>query len=95
MIQDPHSVIHTIRLSEKATRLGEENNDYVFIVDRAANKIQIKAAVEQHFGKKVIAVRTATFDGKARRKRRADAGRTNHYKKAIVRLKAGERLDLV
>lgn len=95
MIKDPHSVIHTIRLSEKATRLGEENNDYVFIVDRAANKIQIKAAVEQHFGKKVVAVRTCTFDGKARRKRRADAGRTNHYKKAIVRLKDGERLDLV
>ncbi len=95
MIQDPHSVIQTIRLSEKATRLGEENNDYVFIVARSANKIQIKAAVEKHFGKKVAKVRTATFDGKARRQRRADAGRTNHYKKAIVRLKAGERLDLV
>ena len=51
MIKDPHSVIQTIRLSEKATRLGEENNEYVFIVARAANKIQIKAAVEQHFGK--------------------------------------------
>ena len=45
MIQDPHSVIHTIRLSEKATRLGEENNEYVFIVDKKANKLQIKAAV--------------------------------------------------
>ena len=95
MIKDPHSVIHTIRLTEKATRLGEENNEYVFIVDRKANKIMIKAAVEQHFGKKVVAVRTCNTDGKARRERRADYGRTNHYKKAIVRLKAGERLDLV
>ncbi|MCA1962347.1 MAG: 50S ribosomal protein L23 [Prosthecobacter sp.] len=95
MPQDPHSVIKTIRLSEKATRLGEENNEYVFIVDRAANKIEIKSAVEKHFGKKVAAVRTATFDGKSRRERRADAGRTIHYKKAIVRLKEGERLDLV
>ena len=34
MTQDPHSVIQTIRLSEKATRLGEENNEYVFIVAR-------------------------------------------------------------
>ncbi len=95
MIKDPHSVIQTIRLSEKATRLGEENNEYVFIVDRKANKIQIKAAVEKHFGKKVVGVRTANFDGKARRERRADYGRTNHYKKAVVRLKDGERLDLV
>ena len=89
MIQDPNRIIQTIRLSEKATRLGDENNEYVFLVNRAANKLQIKAAVEQHFGKKVAAVRTATFDGKARRQSRADAGRTNHYKKAIVRLKDG------
>jgi len=95
MIKDPHSVIQTIRLSEKATRLGEENNEYVFIVDRKANKIQIKAAVEKHFGKKVEGVRTLNIDGKARRERRADYGRTNQYKKAIVRLKDGERLDLV
>ena len=95
MIQDPNRIIQTIRLSEKATRLGDENNEYGFLVNRAANKLQIKAAVEQHFGKKVAAVRTATFDGKARRQSRADAGRTNHYKKAIVRLKDGERLDLV
>jgi large subunit ribosomal protein L23 len=95
MIKDPHSVIQTIRLSEKATRLGEENNEYVFIVDPKANKIQIKAAVEKHFGKKVEGVRTLNTAGKARRERRADYGRTNHYKKAIVRLKDGERLDLV
>jgi large subunit ribosomal protein L23 len=95
MIKDPHSVIQTIRLTEKATRLGEENNEYVFIVDPKANKIQIKAAVEKHFGKKVAGVRTCNTDGKARRERRADYGRTNHYKKAIVRLKDGERLDLV
>lgn len=95
MIQDPHSVIQSIRLSEKATRLGEENNEYVFIVNRNANKLQIKAAIEKHFGKKVAAVRTSIFDGKVRRERRADAGRTNHYKKAVVRLKDGERLDLV
>jgi large subunit ribosomal protein L23 len=95
MTLDPQSVIQTIRLSEKATRLGEVNNEYVFIVNRSANKLQIKFAIEKHFGKKVAAVRTSTFDGKARRERRADEGRTNHYKKAIVRLKDGERLDLV
>lgn len=94
-MKDPHSVIQTIRLTEKATRLGEENNEFVFIVNPKATKIQIKQAVEKHFGKKVIAVRTLNTDGKARRERRADYGRTNHYKKAIVRLKAGETIELV
>jgi large subunit ribosomal protein L23 len=94
-MKDPHSVIHTIRLSEKATRLGEENNEYVFIVNPKSTKIEIKQAVEKHFGKKVVGVRTLNTDGKARRERRADYGRTNHYKKAIVRLKDGERIELV
>lgn len=94
-MKDPHSVIQSIRLSEKATRLGETNNEYVFLVNPQANKLEIKRAVETHFGKKVVAVRTANFFGKARRERRADAGRTNHWKKAVVRLKQGESLDLV
>ncbi|HCN27930.1 MAG TPA: 50S ribosomal protein L23 [Verrucomicrobiales bacterium] len=94
-MKDPHSVIHTIRLSEKATRLGDTNNEYVFLVSPGANKLEIKRAVEAHFGKTVTGVRTANFFGKARRQRRADAGRTNHWKKAIVRLKEGETLDLV
>ncbi|MBX7209917.1 MAG: 50S ribosomal protein L23 [Verrucomicrobiaceae bacterium] len=94
-MKDLHSVIKTIRLSEKATLLGEQNNEYVFVVDPKANKIEIKQAVEKLFGKTVTAVRTANFFGKARRERRADYGRTNHWKKAVVRLKAGEKIDLV
>lgn len=94
-MKDPHSVLKTIRLSEKATLAGDANNEYVFIVDPKANKLDIKRAVEVHFGKKVIAVRTANYAGKARRERRPDEGRTNHWKKAIVRLKAGDRIDLV
>ena len=94
-MKDPHSVIHTIRLTEKATRLGEENNEFVFIVNRKSTKIEIKMSVEKHFGKKVVGVRTLNTDGKARREKRADAGRTNHYKKAIVRLKDGETIELV
>lgn len=94
-MKDLYSVIKTIRLSEKATTLGETNNEYVFVVDPKANKLEIKQAVEKVFGKKVEAVRTANFNGKARRERRADYGRTNHWKKAIVRLKDGERIDLV
>lgn len=94
-MKDQYSIIKTIRLSEKATRLGEENNEYVFVVDPKANKLEIKNAVQRLFGKTVIGVRTANYAGKKKRERRADFGRTNHWKKAIVQLKAGERIDLV
>lgn len=94
-MKDLFSVIKTIRLSEKATLLGDTNNEYVFVVDPKATKLEVKQAVEKLFGKKVAAVRTANYAGKAKRERRADYGRTNHWKKAIVRLKAGEKIDLV
>jgi large subunit ribosomal protein L23 len=94
-MKDIYQVIKNAHLSEKATLLQETNNEIVFNVDRKANKLEIKRAVEQLIGKKVEAVRTANCLGKQRRQRRADAGRTNHWKKAIVRLKQGESFDLV
>ena len=94
-MKDIYQVIDTVLISEKATLLQEENNEYVFKVAREANKLEIKRAIEQLFGKKVAAVRTMNCSGKNKRKRRADAGRTAHWKKAIVRLKDGEKLDLV
>ena len=94
-MKDIYQVIDTVLISEKATLLQEENNEYVFKVDRNANKLKIKRAIEQLFGKKVAAVRTLNCRGKSKRNRRADAGRTAHWKKAIVRLKDGETLDLV
>ncbi len=93
-MRDIFSVIKNIRITEKATVLDEKNNEFVFKVDPRANKIEIKEAVEKLFGKTVIGVRTANYAGKARRKKRADEGRTNHWKKAVVRLKEGERIDL-
>jgi len=94
-MKDIYQVIKNVRLSEKATVLQETNNEYVFQVDRKANKLEIKQAIEKLFGKKVIGVRTCNYDGKLKRRRRADAGRTAHWKKAVVRLKEGETLDLV
>ena len=67
----------------------------MFKVSRKANKLEIKRAVEQLFGVKVTAVRTCNYDGKKRRDRRADAGRTAQWKKAFVRLKDGDSIDLV
>ncbi len=95
IMKDIYQVIKNVRLSEKATMLQENNNEVTLEVDRKANKLEIKQAVEQLFGKTVLAVRTANYDGKLKRQRRADAGRTNHWKKAMVRLKEGESLDLV
>ena len=82
-------------MSEKAALLQEDNNVYTFKVDRRANKIEIRKAVEKLFGVKVETVRTANYDGKAKRRRRADAGRTARWKKAFVQLKDGDNLDLI
>lgn len=94
-MKDIFQVIDTIQLSEKATLLTETNNEYVFKVDPRANKLQIKEAVQKLFGKKVVAVRTAKYDGKKKRERRADYGRTKQWKKAFVRLADGESIEFV
>jgi len=94
-MKDIFQVIDTIQLSEKATLLTEKNNVYIFKVNRRANKLEIKQAVEKLFGKKVEAVRTANYDGKKKRERRSDFGRTAHWKKAFVQLAEGESIDLV
>lgn len=94
-MKDIYQVIKNVRLSEKASLLQERNNEVVLEVDPAANKLEIKQAVETIFDKKVVKVRTANYDGKLRRKRRADQGRTARYKKAIVRLADGQSIDLI
>ena len=92
-MNEPFDLIQTVRLTEKATLLSEKLNKYVFQVSPRANKIQIKAAVESLMKKKVIAVNTANYAGKKKRERRADFGRRVHWKKAIVTLAKGEKID--
>ena len=94
-MNEPYDLIHTAELTEKASILGEKLNKYVFRVPPRANKIQIKDAVERLFKKKVISVNTCNYAGKKKRERRADFGRKAHWKKAIVTLKEGEKIDLV
>jgi len=94
-MKDIFQVIETVQLSEKATLLAETNNEFVFKVNRHANKLEIKQAVEKLFGKKVEAVRTANYSGKKKRERRADYGRTKAWKKAFVRLAEGETIEFV
>jgi large subunit ribosomal protein L23 len=79
-------------LTEKASRLKVENNQVVFEVDRGANKIQIRSAVEEMFGVKVLSVNTLLQRGKVKRMGRSYAKRHN-WKKAIVTLREGDDIS--
>ncbi len=92
-MKDFNDALKNIWLTEKATALGAQNK-YVFRVDVKATKPQIRRAVEAMFGKKVQDVNTCQYAGKKKRERRADYGRRSHWKKAIVTLKEGEKIDL-
>jgi len=94
-MRDPHDIIKNIRMTEKATALGEKHAKYVFIVHANATKIEIKRAIETIFKKKVKAVNTANILGKKKRERRADFGKKPDWKKAYVTLHEGETISLV
>ncbi len=78
-------------VSEKANALREQNK-YVFIVHPSASKTEIKEAVKRLFNVKVINCTTVNVMGKMKRLR-GKPGRTSSYKKAIVRLAAGETIQ--
>lgn len=83
-------------LTEKMTAQGEKLNRYGFIVDPRANKYQIRAAVEQMYDVKVETVNTIKYMGKFKSRYTKDgllSGRTNNFKKAIVTLKEGDKID--
>ncbi|RYY35798.1 MAG: 50S ribosomal protein L23 [Sphingobacteriaceae bacterium] len=83
-------------LTEKVAQLTEKLNRYAFKVDHRANKIQIKAAIEQMYGVSIVAVNTMKYVGKLKtRNTKAGAiqGRSATYKKAIITLKDGEVID--
>jgi large subunit ribosomal protein L23 len=95
MSLDAFSTIIRPVVSEKSTVLGNDGK-YVFEVAPTANKIQIKQAVEQAFANKkvqVSAVNILRVTGKVRRRGRS-VGMTRSWKKAVVTLRAGQRLDL-
>lgn len=83
-------------ITEKMTAISEKLNRYGFIVDKRANKLQIKSAVEELYGVQVVAVNTMNYDGK-RKSRFTKAGvlsgKTNAFKKAVVTLAKGESID--
>lgn len=93
-MRDPYSIVKTVRVTEKGTMLAEKVNQYQLVVDKKANKLEIKHAVEQLFKVKVVNVNTAHVRGKARRERTVHFGRTPSWKKAVVTLKEGDKIEV-
>jgi large subunit ribosomal protein L23 len=92
--RDPRTVILRPIMTEKSMRQKEELNTVTFRVRPDANKVEIRSAVESVFNVKVAAVRTASFEGKLKRMGRHQ-GRRRDWKKAIVTLQPGHKIELV
>ncbi|MBT3174741.1 MAG: 50S ribosomal protein L23 [Lentimicrobiaceae bacterium] len=83
-------------ITEKMTAKGEDLNQYGFIVDKRANKLQIKGEVETLYGVEVLSVNTMNYSGKRKSRNTKSgviSGKTNAFKKAIVTLQEGETID--
>ncbi|RMF04082.1 MAG: 50S ribosomal protein L23 [Bacteroidetes bacterium] len=83
-------------ITEKAELLSEGLNKYSFVVDRKANKVEIRKAVEDMYGVAVDSVNTAVMPGKVKSRMTKSGflrGRISAYKKAIVTLAEGEEID--
>lgn len=91
-MQSHFKTIKHILRTEKGTKI-ESQNKYVFCVDRRANKIEIKKAIEHIYRVKVSAVNTTVMPGKLRRIR-YKTGHTSDWKKAVVTLKEGQKLNI-
>jgi large subunit ribosomal protein L23 len=92
-----HNVVIRPLLTEKMTELTEKYNQYGFIVDINANKIEIAKAIENRFEVNVESVNTIRHKGKTKTqftRRGRFSGRTPRYKKAIITLKEGQTIDL-
>ena len=79
-------------LTEKGNALREQENQYLFEVERTATKIQIRSAIESLFQVKVVKVHTMNVRGRMRRMGRGYA-KTRNWKKAMVSLKSGDSID--
>ncbi len=92
-MKDPHDIVKSLIRTEKGSQ-AQAQNKYQFLVDRKSNKIEIRKSVEDIYKVKVSAVNTIMARGKLRRVRYV-AGKTPDWKKAIVTLKEGSKIDLV
>ena len=90
------SIIIKPVITEKMTAQGDKFNRYGFVVNKEANKVQIKGAVEKLYSVTVDSVNTQNYIGKVKTRNTTKGiaiGRTNQHKRAIVTLKKGETID--
>lgn len=88
---DPYQIVKRPLITEKGMRSNEEHNTVVFQVDKRANKLQVKHAVETLFQVKVLRVNTLNIEGKKKRVRMRE-GKRPDWKKAYVTLREGDTI---
>jgi len=88
-------VLKLVRLTEKSNKLSSELGQYTFEVFSSATKHTVAAAVEQTFKVTVRRVNIQNYRGKNKKSRQGRPSTTSDFKKAIVTLKAGDKIELV
>jgi large subunit ribosomal protein L23 len=88
-----YSVLKAPLVTEKATRLNADRK-YIFIVDKNANRIEIRRAVESLYNVKVLKINSQIIKGKTKRVKWNQPGKTTAWKKAIITLKEGSEIKL-
>lgn len=91
-MKNPHDIVKGMIRTEKGAVLMTQNK-YLFMVDKHANKIEVKRSIEDIYKVKVDSVNTVMMRGKAKRVRYA-MGYTPDWKKAVVTLKEGNKIDV-
>ena len=94
-MKHPSEILKSVMQTEKGAALQERQNRYLVEVDRAANKAEIKKAVEDFFNVTVLAVNTQNYAGKKRMLRNRRVVQGPDWKRAVVTLKAGDKIDLL
>lgn len=92
-----HNILIRPLITEKMTEISEQEGKYGFVVDYHANKIQIAKAIKEKFEVDVVSVNTIKHKGKTRTqftRRGRFSGKTPRFKKAIVKLKEGQTIDI-
>ena len=89
---ETYDIIKAPHVTEKGSIQKEMNNQITFKVDKRANKVEIKKAVEKIFKKKVLSIQTINVNGKKRRVGR-NIGKRPDWKKAIIKLVPGENIE--
>ena len=91
-MMDFYQIVKKPLITEKGTKQKDQSNQIAFEVDRGANKILVKNAIESIFKVKVLSVNIMNVKGKERRLGR-NVGKKADWKKAIVRLAPGENIE--